>query len=469
MTDSNYLKFLLSNGISLEEVRKYQRDGIPLSEVAETVQHMIDRGELPSKDEQAEAEPIRKRKKYLTEDALEEYLIRNDMSVRLNVITHDVEIEGITDDYNPETRRQDFPVILYDELKPDYICDRQIIVDLLSLIAGRNRYNPVLELIDSDEWDNRDYLGELVEILGISQEDTLSQTLLYKWLVQCYRMLHNDIRDAYGADGMLVLQGPQGIGKTSFVRVIGIRPDFVKLGQYLDPRDKDTYRRCTSAWIVELGEIETTLKSDVERLKAFITAEKDEYRLPYGRADQTLARRTSLIGTCNSDRFLIDPTGSRRFWTIPVENIDLNRLTSFNALQLWRQIKVMCVDHPNNFRLTADEREQLQVRNCQHEKPLKAQEEIEDIIADAEMDPNNFEWRYTTISEFKSEYNSLSRYDVSQIGRALDKLGIMTERKRLEGSKTQSKVRRLPCHKYGCTLLPINTRKNSRYDGELLP
>ena len=62
--------------------------------------------------------------------------------------------------------------------------------------------------------------------------------------------------------------------------MLGIRPDFVKLGQWIDPKDKDTMLRCTSAWIVELGEIETTLRSDLERLKAFITAEADEYRLP---------------------------------------------------------------------------------------------------------------------------------------------------------------------------------------------
>ncbi len=460
-TENNYLQFLLSHGITLDEVKKYRQDGISLEEVAGAVQRMIDRGEAPATQE--EAVPVKQRKKYLTEDALEEYLIKNDMSVRLNVITHDVEISGITDEYNPETRRQDFPIILYDELKPDFICDRQIIVDLLSLIAGRYRYNPVLELIDGEEWDNRDYLGELIEILGIQKEDTLSQTLLYKWLVQCYQMLHNDIRDAYGADGMLVLQGPQGIGKTSFVRTIGIRPDFVKLGQYLDTHDKDTLRRCTSAWIVELGEIETTLKSDIERLKAFITAEKDEYRLPYGRADQTLARRTSLIGTCNSDRFLIDPTGSRRFWTIPVENIDLNRLMNFNSLQLWRQIKVMCADHPNEFRLTPEERKELEARNAQHEKPLKAQLEVEDILSDAEADPDGYEWRYITVSDFKNEYRSLSTYTVNQIGQVLDKLGIRMVQKRINGQRP--KVRRLPCIKRGFSYSPINTGKKNDYSG----
>lgn len=455
------LAFLMENGMSLEEIKHFQKDGIPLEEVAASVKRMVDRGEaLTGGDhhEQTEDKPVRQKKPHLTEKILSDYLFNNVYSVRLNVITHDVEVDGIPDDYNPETRRQDLPVILYDDLKINYRCDRQSIVDLLSLIAGRNRYNPVLELIDGGAWDKHDYFGDLVNILHIKQDDVLSQTLLYKWLVQSYQMLKNDIKNAYGADGMLVLQGPQGIGKTSFVRCIGIRPDFVKLGQYLDTKDKDTFRRCTSAWIVELGEIETTLKSDIERLKAFITAEKDEYRLPYGRADQTIARRTSLIGTCNSERFLIDPTGSRRFWTLPVDEIDLDKLNDFDAVQLWRQVKIMCADCPNDFRLTKEERRQLEARNCQHEKPLKSQEEIEDIFDDAERDPGGFEWRYTTVSEFKEEYSSLHHYTVNQIGIALDKLGIIVERPRINGKKT--KVRRLPCHKWGRMEIPVTTQKN---------
>lgn len=385
-------------------------------------------------------------KPYLTEETLDEYLASNGITVRLNVITHEVEVGGVGGCYNPESTRNDLPVILYDELKQRFRCDKQTLCDLLNLIAGRNRYNPVLELIDLCEWDGEDYLGQLVEILGIREDDTLSQTLLYKWAVQCYQLLHNQIGLNVSADGMLVLQGPQGCGKTSFVRQIGIRPDFVKLGQWINPKDKDTMLRCTSAWIVELGEIETTLRSDLERLKAFITAESDEYRLPYARAANKTARRTSLVGTCNSERFLIDPTGSRRFWTIPVDHIDLNRLLNFHALRFWRQIKVLCAGNPDDFRLTKEEQQQLALRNTAHEKPLKAQLEIEDIIAEAEADPDSYEWRLTTVSAFKEEYSSLRRYDVRQIGAALDKLGYKTKRPRIEGARP--KLRELPCHKW---------------------
>ena len=179
-------------------------------------------------------------KPYLTEESLDEYLISSGITVRLNVITHEVEYGGVGDSYNPESTRNDMPVILYDELKQRFRCDKQTLCDLLNLIAGRNRYNPVLELINMCEWDKVDYLGQLIEILGIREDDILSQTLLYKWSVQCYQLLHNQIGLNVSADGMLVLQGPQGCGKTSFVRQIGIRPDFVKLGQWIDPKDKDT-------------------------------------------------------------------------------------------------------------------------------------------------------------------------------------------------------------------------------------
>lgn len=244
----------------------------------------------------SESNSQRRIKPYLTEESLDEYLTSNGITVRLNVITHEIDAGGVDAIYNPESTRNDLPVILYDELKQRFRCDKQTLCDLLNLIAGRNRYNPVLELIDLDEWDGEDYLGQLIGILGIREDDTLSQTLLYKWAVQCYQLLHNQIGLNVSADGMLVLQGPQGCGKTSFVRQIGIRPDFVKLGQWIDPRDKDTMLRCTSAWIVELGEIETTLRSDLERLKAFITAEADEYRLPYARAANRTARRTGHMG-----------------------------------------------------------------------------------------------------------------------------------------------------------------------------
>ena len=76
-------------------------------------------------------------------------------------------------------------------------------------------------------------------------------------------------------------------------------------------------------------------------------------------------------GTCNSDEFLIDNTGNRRFLTVRIDKIDLDRLRDFNAVQLWKQIEQMALNDIQGFRLTQAEQKQLAERNANHEKNLK--------------------------------------------------------------------------------------------------
>lgn len=383
----------------------------------------------------------------LTLALLEQWLSDNHITIRRDVVNHEIHVDGISAEYDEETLETDLHIILHDRLKSEFRCSASAVSDMVGVIAGKHRYNPVLEMLEAaPPWDGVDHERVLREILHITDEDKLSCVLLHKGLLQALSLARNEIATAYGADGILVFTGPQGIGKTSLVRVLAVKPELVKLGQYLDSRDKDTIRRCTSCWICEWGEIETTFKSDLERLKAFITAEIDQYRVPYGRRDQRLARRTSVIATCNSPRFLIDPSGSRRFWTIPVTEIDLDRLARFDALQLWKQLENEVVADIQGFRLTKEEQVALARRNCEHEKPLKGQLEIEDILSDAELSPSRYQWQYMTVSDFKSQHSSLQVYSVEAIGRALDRLGIEPKRKIIDGK--QNRARYLPCLKW---------------------
>lgn len=383
----------------------------------------------------------------LTLSLMEAYLEKRKISIRYNVIGKEFEIAGVSNSFNPETIAAELHIILYDDLKLHFQCNKDLVADLLSVIAGKNRFNPVLDLLTTTVWDGKDYINELFDILHIPSEDKLSRVLIAKWCCQGVAMAGNQLKNGFGADGLLVIQGLQGIGKTTLVRVLGLKPEYVKLGQYIDSHDKDTMRRCTSAWICELGEIETTLRSDLERLKAFITAERDEYRLPYGRADQTHVRRTSFIATCNSEQFLIDPTGSRRFWTVPLTSIDLDRLNKFNALQMWAQVKTWVDKNEQCFRLTREEQAQLAERNAAHEKPLKAQLEVEDIITDATGNDDVYIWKYETVSAYKEANYSLRNYSVEQIGRALSRIGIEATRKK-EGGVVKT-MRKLPFKRFG--------------------
>ena len=384
-------------------------------------------------------------KKTLTLVPLANLLYTEGITVELNTITHEIEVKGVSDEFNQEDLLNDLPVILHDRLKGAFSCTKDLLADLLRIIAGQNRYNPVDRMLEGVKWDGTDRFTELCEIIGI-ENDSLSKTMLRKFLNAAWVLAHNDSFDPQGADGMLVLVGGQGIGKTSFVRVIGAQRGLYKLGQFVDARDKDTQRRCTSAWIVELAEIETTMRGDLERLKAFITAERDETRLPYARADRITPRRTVFVGTCNSPEFLVDPTGSRRFWTIPVNDIDRERLRDYNAVQLWAQIAFESNLQPFEYRLTPDEQAALAKRNTQHERPLKAQPEVEDILSSAESRSNAFVWEYMTVSDFKASHSSLSRYSAEQIGKALDRVGITATRKSIDGR--QIRARYLPRYRW---------------------
>ena len=248
ITEGNALQVALDAGLTLVEVEQSMAKGIALTEIAASAVRLRDQGLLRGLDECQVRLP-------LTLERLIQALSELKITVRLNLITREMEVLGLPAVFNPEGLAGNAHIILHDLLKRRYRCTKDLVADLLGLVAGQNRYNPVLDYFQSLTWDERDRMLELFSILGLRDEDWLSMELVMKWSLQCVAMAANDLEGAYGADGVLVLQGPQGIGKTTFARTMAVKPMFFKAGQYIDPRDKDTTRRLTSTWIAELGEV----------------------------------------------------------------------------------------------------------------------------------------------------------------------------------------------------------------------
>lgn len=371
----------------------------------------------------------KKRKDRLSMVILEEYLNSYNMTIKYNEISHKINITGFSKEYSYERTSDNIAIKIVDDLQELYSgVNKSIVNDLLSLIADKNRYNPITQILENNMWDGKNRFQDLFDILHISEKDELSITLIKKWLLQCVYMAHNSIDEhinPYGADGILVLVGEQGIGKTSFFRKLAIKNNFFLEGAYIDFREKDTIIRSTSYWITELGELESTLKYDIEKLKAFLTKNTDEYRKPYGISDISNVRRTSFCATCNNTDYLIDQTGNRRFWTVPVEKIDLEKLNELDMLQLWLEIYNLFKNDKNQtFRLTVVEQKELEKRNKKHDKPIKALDEIKDILAMAEDNPR-YEYKPMTLSEFKeNNIGLLGRYDTRIISKVIQKLDI---------------------------------------------
>lgn len=127
-------------------------------------------------------------------------------------------------------------------------------------------------------------------------------------------------------DTCLVLQGAQGIRKSSFFKILAGDWFDDSMG---DSSDKDERLKLHTAWFVEWAELESTFRRrDQSATKAFISCAIDNIRPPYARSIKAMKRPSIIVGTTNQDEFLADPTGNRRFWVVPVgaEAIDLATL-----------------------------------------------------------------------------------------------------------------------------------------------
>lgn len=365
------------------------------------------------------------------------WLSKNGISVRYDVIHREMLVRGVKG-FSPTSITACASVIIHDAIKRDFSgATLSLVENLLTLEARQNELNPVLETLEAaPPWDGIDRINLFSDIVGIT--DDFSRTLVSKWLVQALTLAGNDGSES--ADGILTFVGGQGIGKTSAARALAL-PGLFREGVYIDFRDKDSLIRATSEWIVEIGEAETSLRGDMEKLKAFVTNSTDRVRPPYGRTDIITPRRTSFIATVNSREFLRDQTGNRRFWTVELADIDLDALRAFNSVQLWQQVRQI-IRAKGDFRLTREEQRQLAERNSTHEIMLRGEAEIRDIIAQAETNPQTWEFQLMSVSEFKSSHDVLRGFTVEQLGKVLDRLGIEQQRATINGNR--SRARRLP-------------------------
>ena len=211
--------------------------------------------------------------------------------------------------------------------------------DYLSTVASENSFNPVEAFIMRQPWDQKtDYIEQLLSTLTIAKgfDVALARTYLKKWLVSAV-MLATAPRPQE-AHGVFILQSDNhGAGKGRWFKrlVETIDPDLLASGG-IDVRDKDSILKIGKKWIYELSEIEASMsRREIGELKAFITTDTDEVRAHYARTAQKLPRRTAFCGSANNKQFLSDPTGSRRFWVIPVERVDYQH--SVNIQQVWAQ------------------------------------------------------------------------------------------------------------------------------------
>ena len=225
-----------------------------------------------------------------------------------------------------------------------------------------------------------------------------------------------------------------------FFRRLSVNQEWFAEGLSLDLKSKDDIIKATSAWIAELGELDSTLKREQASLKAFITLTEDRVRAPYAREPSYIPRRTSFCATVNPETFLKDETGDRRFWVVPLDKIALRMLIELPDswfIQVWAEAVSWWKQNPQEFRLTPEERTKLAASNRTFRELLPGEEELLSEF-DYSLPPE--QWGKFTPRDIMNRIYYGNRVSVQQVGRVLAKLA--REDSRITVSKnSDSKVK----------------------------
>lgn len=235
-------------------------------------------------------------------------------------------------------------------LNEKYRCNWPImyIESALSVAALNNKYDPLLNYLDSLAWD------------GVPRIDTVFQEYLDVVDSAYVRAVSNllflaGVKRAYQPgckyDSMIVLVGGEGGGKSKFPSVIAKYEDF-HIDSISDIRDKDAVISMAGKWIVEFAELKAFQGASANHTKTFLSTQKDEVRPPYGRRTKIYLRRCVVIGTENNEHFITDSGDNRRILPVftPKCEADKNVL-NYKKLesvvdQLWAEAVTKYKENP---------------------------------------------------------------------------------------------------------------------------
>jgi putative DNA primase/helicase len=242
-----------------------------------------------------------------------------------------------------------------------------LVPSMVEALGDENSYNPAADWMLSKPWDGEDRLSAMYETI-VPREGyplPLRNLLLRKWLLSVAAAA--TLPDGFKCRGVLTLQGPQGLGKTSWgLSLIDderLRASLIKVDHHLDPGNKDSILGIIDHLIGEIGELDSSFRRDMARLKGFLTSGTDKVRRPYGRVTAEYQRRTVFYATVNASDFLVDETGNSRWWTIPVERLDYNH--GIDMQQVFAQC-VALLKQGEIWWLLPDEEQMLERQNSQH-------------------------------------------------------------------------------------------------------
>lgn len=189
----------------------------------------------------------------------------------------------------------------------------QMVLESMELVARRRNYHPVQDCIEKVEWDGKSRVDTVFQDYFGAEGDA-------KYLAACARSLFiGGVARAYRPgckhDQMVIIEGDQGIRKSTALGIIG--GDFFADDLGGEIGQKDVVENIRHCWCIEQAELDHFTRAETNRFKAFLSRTEDRVRLSYGRLTQVFPRQCFFVGTTNSQDYLRDATGGRRFLPVP--------------------------------------------------------------------------------------------------------------------------------------------------------
>jgi predicted P-loop ATPase len=200
----------------------------------------------------------------------------------------------------------------------------------VEVVARDATFHPVRDMLNSLQWDGEERIATWLTVyFGVGPSGYVTE-IGKNFLISAVARI---IAPGCKADAMLILEGPQGIGKSRAARILA-HPHFSD--ELADIGSKDAAMQLAGVWLIEFSELGALHRSEVTRLKAFLSCTTDRFRPPYGRRVIEVPRQCVFLGTTNDEEYLKDETGARRFWPVKVRRIDLAALER-DRDQLWAE------------------------------------------------------------------------------------------------------------------------------------
>jgi predicted P-loop ATPase len=207
----------------------------------------------------------------------------------------------------------------------------RIAAEAAQTIAQMNPFHPIRNYLQPLIWDGKPRVSKWLALyLGVA-DNAYTCAVGGCWLISAVARV---FEPGCQVDHLLLLEGPQGVLKSSSLRTL-VGNDWFSEG-ISDLSGKDSRGDLLGKWVVELSELSAMRRAEVERVKAFISCRIDHYRPPYGRRSVDIPRQSIFCGTTNDENPFVDPTGNRRFWPVKVGCINIPALAK-DRDQLWAE------------------------------------------------------------------------------------------------------------------------------------